>query len=210
MFLVEGLFQNEFLKLFFEGYRSSCPEVFCKKGFLRNFAKFTGNTCARVSFLIKLQLQFSTLLKKKLWHRWILRNFKEHIFLQNVSGCCLWRVICQAFLKDWNEYGNIWIAEQHSRFRRYLRMGMEWEWTSWCVGRRRQWPAKTVLFSNIVRYTFRYNILSDLSWFTTLGRCDHRRRAVYMGMEWVWTVVPLWPKYENFPNQSWILHWRQF
>ena len=34
--------------------KSSHPEVFCKKGALRNFAKFTGNTCVRVSFLIKL------------------------------------------------------------------------------------------------------------------------------------------------------------
>ena len=34
--------------------RSSRPEVFCKKGVRRNFAKFSGNTCARVSFLIKL------------------------------------------------------------------------------------------------------------------------------------------------------------
>ena len=32
--------------------RSSRPKVFCKKGVLKNFAKFT---CARVSFLIKLQ-----------------------------------------------------------------------------------------------------------------------------------------------------------
>ena len=29
--------------------------MFCKKRVLRNFAKFTGNACARVSFLIKLQ-----------------------------------------------------------------------------------------------------------------------------------------------------------
>ena len=28
--------------------------MFCKKGALRNFAKFTGNACARVSFLMKL------------------------------------------------------------------------------------------------------------------------------------------------------------
>ena len=35
--------------------KSSHPEVFCKKGVFRNFAKLTGNTCARVSFLIKLQ-----------------------------------------------------------------------------------------------------------------------------------------------------------
>ena len=33
------------------------PEVFCKKGVLRNFAKLTGNhTFVGVSFLIKLQV----------------------------------------------------------------------------------------------------------------------------------------------------------
>ena len=31
------------------------PEVFCEKGVLINFTKFIGNTCARVSFLVKLQ-----------------------------------------------------------------------------------------------------------------------------------------------------------
>ena len=35
--------------------RSSRPEVFCKKGVLKNFTKFKENTCARVSFFIKLQ-----------------------------------------------------------------------------------------------------------------------------------------------------------
>ena len=35
--------------------RSSRSEVFFKKGVLRNFAKFTGKTCNRVTFLIKLQ-----------------------------------------------------------------------------------------------------------------------------------------------------------
>ena len=39
--------------------RSSRPEVFCKKCVLRNFPKFAGSTCARVTFL----------LKKRLWHR---------------------------------------------------------------------------------------------------------------------------------------------
>ena len=40
-------------------YRSSRPEVFCEKGVLRNFAKFTGkHLCHRVSFL-----------KKGLWYR---------------------------------------------------------------------------------------------------------------------------------------------
>ena len=40
-----------------EGFRSGRPEVFCKKGVLRNFAKNSQeNTCARVYFLIKLQV----------------------------------------------------------------------------------------------------------------------------------------------------------
>ena len=46
-------------------YRSSCPEVFCKKVVLRNFAKFTENICVRVSFLLKLQARPATLFKKK-------------------------------------------------------------------------------------------------------------------------------------------------
>ena len=35
-----------------EWFRSSQTEVFCKKTVLRNFAKFTENTCAKASFLI--------------------------------------------------------------------------------------------------------------------------------------------------------------
>ena len=34
-------------------YRSSCPEVFCKKGILRNFAKFTGKQLCQSLFLNK-------------------------------------------------------------------------------------------------------------------------------------------------------------
>ena len=41
----------------FPTQRSSRPEVFCKKGVLRNFVKFTGNTCAKVYFWIKLQVE---------------------------------------------------------------------------------------------------------------------------------------------------------
>ena len=38
-----------------KNYRSSRPEVFCKKCFLKTFSKFTENTFARVSLLITLQ-----------------------------------------------------------------------------------------------------------------------------------------------------------
>ena len=32
------------------------PDVLYKKGVIKNFAKFTGNTCVGVSFLTKLQV----------------------------------------------------------------------------------------------------------------------------------------------------------
>ena len=35
--------------------RSSCPEVFCKKGVLKNLTKFTGKHLCQSLFLIKLQ-----------------------------------------------------------------------------------------------------------------------------------------------------------
>ena len=35
-------FRKKVFKNFLRNYRSSRPEVFCKKGVLRNFAKFTG------------------------------------------------------------------------------------------------------------------------------------------------------------------------
>ena len=59
---------------------SSRPEVFCKKGFLKNFTNFKGKHIARVSFLIKLQTKPATLLKKRLWHSCCPVNFTK--FLQ--------------------------------------------------------------------------------------------------------------------------------
>ena len=47
------------------------------------------NTCARVSFLIKLQTRPATLLKKRLWHRCFPVNFVKFLrtpFLQNTTG----------------------------------------------------------------------------------------------------------------------------
>ena len=62
--------------------RSSLPDVFCKKGALRNFAKFTGKHLCQSLFFNKVAgpraPRPATLLKKILWHRYfpvILRNF---------------------------------------------------------------------------------------------------------------------------------------
>ena len=44
--------------------RSIRPEVFCKKGILKNFQNFIGITCAGVSFLKQLQVLAWTFIKK--------------------------------------------------------------------------------------------------------------------------------------------------
>ena len=69
----------------FNIFRSSHWRCSVRKGVLRNFAKFTENTCARVSFLIKLR---AALLKKRLWHRCFPVNFAKFLrtpFSQNTS-----------------------------------------------------------------------------------------------------------------------------
>ena len=58
--------------------RSSRPEMFCKKGVLRNFAKFTGKHLRQSLFFNKVEgFRPATLLKKRLWHRCFPVNFAE-------------------------------------------------------------------------------------------------------------------------------------
>ena len=58
--------------------RSSHPEVFCKKGALRNFIKFTGKHLCQSLFFNKVaDLRLATLLKKRLWHRCFYCEFCE-------------------------------------------------------------------------------------------------------------------------------------
>ena len=69
-------------------FRSSRPEVFCKKGVLKNCDKFTGkHFCQR------------------LWHRCFPVNLSKFLrtpFLSNTSGSCFWplysALICTVFL----------------------------------------------------------------------------------------------------------------
>ena len=60
--------------------RSSRPEVFCKKGVFRNFAKFTGkHLCQKLFFNKVAGLRPATLLKKSLWHRCFPVNFAKFL-----------------------------------------------------------------------------------------------------------------------------------
>ena len=77
-------------------FRSSHQRGSVKKVFLEISQNSQENTCARVSFLIKLQNKPVTLLKKKrLWHRNFLMNFVKFLrtpFLQNTSARLLLNV----------------------------------------------------------------------------------------------------------------------
>ena len=54
--------------------RSSRPEVFCKKGVLRNFTKFTGKHLCQSLFFNKVAV-----IKKRLWHRCFPVNFMKFL-----------------------------------------------------------------------------------------------------------------------------------
>ena len=53
------------MKVSYRKARSSRPEVFFKKGVLRNSAKFTGNHLRQSLFLIKLQVSACNFIKKE-------------------------------------------------------------------------------------------------------------------------------------------------
>ena len=60
--------------------RSSPPELFCKKGVLRNFTKFTGKHLCYSLFFNKVEgLKPATLLKKRPWHRCFPVNFAKFL-----------------------------------------------------------------------------------------------------------------------------------
>ena len=71
---------KEVFEMFSGNPRSSRPEVFCKKGVLRNFTKFTGKHLCQSLFFNKVAgLRPATLLKKRLWHRCFPVNFVKFL-----------------------------------------------------------------------------------------------------------------------------------
>ena len=96
MFFLKKTYSETIIrKRFYEKFRSSRPEVFCKKGVLRNctkfagkhlyqslkkgvlgnFAKFTGKHLCQSLFFNKVAGRPATLLSKRLWHMCFPVNF---------------------------------------------------------------------------------------------------------------------------------------
>ena len=75
-------------------FSSSRPEVFCKKGVLRSFAKFTGK-----------HLRPTTLFKKKLWHRCFPVNSAKFLWTHFIIEH-LWWLLLAVLLLLWNALKN--------------------------------------------------------------------------------------------------------
>ena len=71
--------------------------MFCKKGVVRNFTKFTGKHLCQSLFFNKVAgLSPATLLKKRLWHRCFPLNFAKFLrtlCLQNTSDRLLLPIV---------------------------------------------------------------------------------------------------------------------
>ena len=74
--------------------RSSRPELFCKKGALRNFAKFTGKHLCQSLFNKVIGLRPATLLKKRLWHRCFPKNFAKFLRTPFLTEHLQWLLQC--------------------------------------------------------------------------------------------------------------------
>ena len=74
------------------------PEVFCKKGVLRNFASFTGRHLCQSLFFNKVAGGACNFVKKETLAQMFSCEFceisKYTFFLQNASGGCFWKYLC--------------------------------------------------------------------------------------------------------------------
>ena len=73
---------SEWIFIKFKYMRSNRPEVFCKKGILRNFTEFTGKYLCQSLFFNKVAGQ----------DPYFLVNLQEHLFYRTNLGDCFWKL----------------------------------------------------------------------------------------------------------------------
>ena len=88
---------------FFMNFRSTCPEMFCKKGVFRHFANFTGKHLCQNLYFNKVAGPPAALLKKRLWHRCFPVNFFEiskntlHYRTHLVAASGIYKLVISSF-----------------------------------------------------------------------------------------------------------------
>ena len=87
--------------------RSSRSQIFFKIGIVKIFENFVVKHLCWSIFLIKLEAWRSAVLLKRDSNTgvflWNMRNFEEHLFLQNTPGGCFWWTTKQTYF--WNFFG---------------------------------------------------------------------------------------------------------
>ena len=74
----EAWIKTTYCTCFYIGFKSNCPEVFCKKDVLKISVKFTGKYLCRSLFCNKdARLRPANLLKRKFWCRCFPVNFTK-------------------------------------------------------------------------------------------------------------------------------------
>ena len=82
------------IKLLLKRCRHSRPAVFCKKGVLRNFSKFTGKDLCQSIFVNKVGgLTPATLIKKRLWYRCFSVNFEKFLTVPFLTKHFRWLLL---------------------------------------------------------------------------------------------------------------------
>ena len=73
-------FEKLWKLIIFFALQKQPPEVYCRKGVLKSFAKFTWKHLCQSLFFNKVAcLRLATFLKKRLWHRCFPANFAEFL-----------------------------------------------------------------------------------------------------------------------------------
>ena len=85
-------------------YGSSRPEVFCRKGVLRNFAKFTGKHLCQSLFFNKVE----GLRPLRFWHRYFPMNFSKFLRAPIFAEYLRW-VLLIVLARKWTNSANFFL-----------------------------------------------------------------------------------------------------
>ena len=165
--------------------RSSRPEVFHKKGVLRNFAKFTGKHLSQSLFLNKfaglipslkntcqrllLHCTDTTLLKKRLWHRCFPVNFAKFLRTPFFTEQLRWVLLCSFQCTQLIQY----ISLKSEYDQRFLRKELQLLVVTYFFRK----ASSDICFSmEMIIYTL--NIKATVTWYLDFYGCQGYKKKV--------------------------------
>ena len=102
--------------------------MFCKKGVLKNFVKFTGKHLSQSAFLIMKQAATCNFIKKRLWPRWFPVSFSKFsrkcMFIEHVR----WLLLVLFFLFAHKEWKNVCFDTEFIEFADFYTAVLFWKY----------------------------------------------------------------------------------